>query len=179
MEVTEVPWKTLDRSEYADLPVTQLNHNAQDQRPADAAYLVTRDGRPLLRVQLWRSNAEVFTFREAGIWQGFLIVGWGHAYYVVDVDQQRVTRHDLACYFGHLFFESSVCLIASAENVVRLDSSGQPLWTSDRLGIDGVIITAADTNTVAGKGEWDPPGGWQPFRLNASTGQVLDPIDNH
>jgi len=38
------------------------------------------------------------------------------------------------------------------------------------LGIDGIIVASTSDGVISGEGEWDPPGGWRPFRLSLATG---------
>ena len=76
-------------------------------------------------------------------------------------------RHDLETYFGYMHADD-VLLIASGERVVRVNTDGTIAWISDRIGIDGVTISSADSERVVGDGEWDPPGGWKPYCLRTS-----------
>lgn len=45
------------------------------------------------------------------------------------------------------------------------------MWRSDALGIDGVIVDRISADEIEGQGEWDPPGGWKPFRVSAHSGK--------
>ena len=58
---------------------------------------------------------------------------------------------------------------------VNLDEEGELLWTSPALGVDGVLVHSIDDGVIAGEGEWDPPGGWRPFRVALSSGLALSP----
>ncbi|CCJ79088.1 hypothetical protein QNZ44_001398 [Enterobacter kobei] len=51
-----------------------------------------------------------------------------------------------------------------------MDIAAGILWKSRQCAIDGVIITSIENETVLGLGEWDPPGGWEPFKLDLKTG---------
>lgn len=46
-------------------------------------------------------------------------------------------------------------------------------WENRGLGIDGVLVHEISGDVIAGEGEWDPPGGWKPFRVRLNTGQNL------
>jgi hypothetical protein len=55
-------------------------------------------------------------------------------------------------------------------HVSLIEIAGGILWKSIQCAIDGVIITSIKNDTVLGLGEWDPPGGWEPFKLDLKTG---------
>lgn len=61
-------------------------------------------------------------------------------------------------------------LVASASELLSFGHDGALQWRSARLGIDGVIVKSLKDGLIDGSGEWDPPGGWQSFRLCAVTG---------
>ena len=52
-------------------------------------------------------------------------------------------------------------------------TDGSLLWTSEELGIDGVVVNDFDHDIIRGDGEWDPPGGWRPFAVNANNGKII------
>jgi hypothetical protein len=51
------------------------------------------------------------------------------------------------------------------------------MWESERLGIDGVVVHAVEGDVIEGDGEWDPPGGWQPFELSLASGERVSPTN--
>ncbi|MSE19523.1 hypothetical protein GKC49_31805, partial [Pantoea agglomerans] len=61
-------------------------------------------------------------------------------------------------------------LVTTYAYVFLIDILVGILWKSIRCAIDGVIITSIENETVLGLGEWDPPGGWEPFKLDLKTG---------
>lgn len=69
--------------------------------------------------------------------------------------------------------ESFVALVSGCECVMRIDSCGEIMWTSDRLGIDGVVLHRINEGSIEGAGEWDPPGGWELFQIDLATGRIL------
>lgn len=46
-------------------------------------------------------------------------------------------------------------------------------WTTQRLGIDGVIVDGVANGIIEGQGEWNPPGGWERFRVKLDSGSLI------
>ena len=124
-----------------------------------------------MRVDLYGHSDESYTLTDAIIWQGLLVVGWGHRLYLVDLKTHKVQGHRLGSYFGHLYTHENVLLVASAEQLFRMEPDGSIAWTTKRLGIDGVLVERIENGIVEGEGEWDAPGGWRPFRIHLNSGQ--------
>ena len=107
------------------------------------------------------------------------MVGWGDTFCVINVDSLAHDRHDLRTYFGYVYTASDFdqasdfLLIASAERVIRLNVDGTIAWTSDVVGIDGVVVNDVLGDVVTGEGEWDPPEGWRRFRLRLADGTAV------
>ena len=128
----------------------------------DAYVTVELDGRPLARVDAYCGDFNPFT--QLVTWGPFVALGCGRRVHLVDPAARRVI--DVACdgYFGHLYPLDEHLLVATASELICLGTDGDTRWRRDDLGIDGVI---------AGQGEWDPPGGWRPFRLGLADGHAL------
>jgi hypothetical protein len=100
-----------------------------------------------------------------------LVVGWGECLYLVRLDTQAVSTIDLGYYFSHLYPADDHLLVASGERLFRIDGDGTVAWSSGDVGLDGVIVEQVKDGVVEGQGEWDPPGGWRPFRLSLGSGE--------
>jgi hypothetical protein len=161
----DAPWTRLEPIRLGRVPTG----------PATADRFVTleADRGPLLRVDLYASTNECFAFEEVRVWCDFVVIGWGHHLYLVNPQSRKVSALDLGSYFGHFYPAEECLLVASAERLSRIEPSGSLLWRSDPLGIDGVIVDQIRDGIIKGEGEWDPPGGWRPFRVRLSTGQLL------
>ena len=133
--------------------------------------LLSNDAGPALRVDAYRNSDECFAFNDAVIWHDYLVIGWGDFAYLVHTDTGSVIKHSLGIYFGHIYADSNYLLIASGERLIRIRRDGSLQWTSDVLGIDGVIIGDVTDGIISGEGEWDPPGGWRPFRISLDDGE--------
>ena len=172
MVSADVRWPELDDADAKLAPHIDVGHPTHDHSTPDALCLLTLDGKPTLCVRLCRTSNESYTFRDAQYWRGLLIVGWGDAFYVIDPQSNSVIRHDLGTYFGYIHAGDAL-LIASAESVVRVHPDGAIAWTSEPVGLDGVTFSNVDAEFIDGDGEWDPPGGWNSFRLRLTDGSIV------
>ena len=110
-------------------------------------------------------------FKQAILIDNLLAVGHEGYFYLFDLTATvNKLRLSMKGYFGKLYFNDGLFFIADASSVYCLDKNGSIHWKNNSLGIDGVIINAFTNEEILGSGEWDPPGGWQDFALNKSTG---------
>jgi hypothetical protein len=133
--------------------------------------LVEADGRPWLRLDLHARPGEGPAFEDALVWGGSLVVGWGHHVHLVRLADRAVSSLDLGGHFGHLYPAGGCLLVTSAERLFRVEPGGALAWVSRPVGLDGVVVVRVRGGVVEGKGEWDPPGGWRPFRLRLDSGE--------
>jgi hypothetical protein len=141
--------------------------------PTPGGYVVvTRDGEPFARIDLYYGDGPG-PFMDVVPWRGFVVVGMDSAAHLVDPMTREV--RSIACdfYFGGLYPFDDRLLIASASELICLDPEGGQVWRRDNLGIDGVVVNDVSAGIVTGEGEWDPPGGWRPFRLSLATGEPV------
>jgi hypothetical protein len=157
------PWLSMTPSRIGDIPA--------GLGTPSKFILVELAGRPALRVDAYPSSEECFVFNDAMLWHSFLVVGWGDCAYLIGIESGAVTKHRLGAYFGHFYVNDDSLLIASCDRLWRIDTDGSVQWKSDTLGIDGVLVSDVDDGVISGQGEWDPPGGWQPFRIMLESGQ--------
>lgn len=141
---------------------------------ADGFVVVERGGNPWLRLDIYFDADDYQFCREAILWGRFLALGFGHRVVLVDLDQpERMKEHDLGDYFCSFYSHSVFLLAASGSRVFRLAPDGNLLWNSPEVGVDGVILNNVEDGTISGVGEWDPPGGWMPFRLRLRSGDIV------
>jgi hypothetical protein len=142
-----------------------------DRTPACYVVVESDSGAPQLRCHLYDSGKdECFAFQEACVWRRWLVVGFGHSLHIVDLDEGTPQTFALGSYFGHIYPLDACLLVASAEHLHRLDPDGSMKWRSAQLGLDGVVVERVLADAVDGQGEWDPPGGWRPFRVSLDSG---------
>lgn len=163
----------IDPPWLAEAPV-KIGAARQNFGEPDAYFLLHDSGDPKLRVDAYKHSDEYFGFSDAATWNDHLIIGWGNHVYFIQLTHRTVRSYDLNAYFGYLYVHSDYLLVTSGEQVFRFDSTAGRQWESPLLGIDGVIVIMVENNVISGEGEWDPPGGWQPFTLDLDTGVILD-----
>ncbi len=135
--------------------------------------LIENDGEPIKAFEI-RFEYHCSPFKEALVVNDLLAVGHEAYFYLFDL----ATKTDLLTiqmdwYFGHLYFNDDLFFIASARSLYAVNQKGKLLWKNSNLGIDGVIIEKFIDSKIYGSGEWDPPGGWRDFILDAKTGKSL------
>ncbi|NLR77672.1 rhomboid family intramembrane serine protease [Chitinophaga eiseniae] len=112
-------------------------------------------------------------------WQAFLadqllVIGHEDFFYLYDLQQQsNLLRLALNGYFGHCRENNGHFFVTDSTGIYCIDKQGQVRWHNDNLAVDGVIINSFEGKHINADGEWDPPGGWRPFTLDAATGKVV------
>lgn len=145
-----------------------------------ASVSVVVDGVLIARVDILESAGQS-CFRSVRSIDGLVYIGFGQFVFVVNVYLGQVRRYSLIGYFGHLYAsgelehpDSHISVLAtSASEVLAFDRAGGLMWKQSDLGLDGVVLHRASMRQIDGEGEWDPPGGWQPFSLNPETGSII------
>ena len=100
-------------------------------------------------------------------------MGLGHTVYVIEPQARLGLAVRLESYFVAFYLGENYLLVASADALLRMTPDGKVLWKAPGLGLDGVIINRVENGCVEGQGEWDPPGGWRPFKLQLESGKLV------
>jgi hypothetical protein len=160
----EPPWTNIEPIRLGTIP-TGLG-------TADRFLTVTTDEGQRLRIDLYASG-ENRTFEEAHLWGDNLVIGYGHRLHFIQPTSRKVISIDLGGYFGHLYPTDECMLVASEDRLIRIEPDGKVGWLSEHLGIDGVVVNRVADGLIEGEGEgeWDPPGGWRPFRIRLDSGE--------
>jgi hypothetical protein len=158
-----------------DPPWTGMNPVAVGAVPSGAGtpstyVVVERDGAPLLRIDV---HDEPAAFQDVIGWANLIVFGFGDCVHFVSPGSRQTVTVRLSDYFGHLYPVEGRLLVADARCLRCFDENGSLLWRSSQLAIDGVVVERVADGVVVGEGEWDPPGGWRPFRVLLSTGAVV------
>ncbi|WP_167085851.1 hypothetical protein [Massilia frigida] len=109
-------------------------------------------------------------------------IGYGARVFIVDCVTEDVVMYQMDGYFCEFFdaeeLETSgedFCVLASsASELFAFGSDGALLWKTTQLAIDAVMVHSATGTHIKGSGEWDPPGGWEPFILATRTGERVN-----
>lgn len=131
---------------------------------------VERDGLPLVRIDAWPLFSGPFT--QVVTWKNFIVLGWNDRVHLVNPVTCEVISIQCDGYFGHLYPVGDRLLIADASRLVCINERGEQIWKNAGLGIDGVVVDDVQDSVIVGQGEWDPPGGWKPFRLSLASGET-------
>jgi hypothetical protein len=155
----------------SDLPHLDVGLTNQEDSRMVARVIVRQAGDPLRVINVW-ANCKTYFFKQSVLlWGAYIVIGIGHQITLVQLEDHTSITTDLEGYFGYLYPVDNFLLVASESYLHCFGDDGQLLWISKPLGIDGVIVEEVKGGIVFGLGEWDPPGGWQPFRLNLMTGE--------
>jgi hypothetical protein len=172
----------MDRATFADsiddewmqVASVRLERRPTHPRTPDQ-YVLVDDGVARFRCEIYLTDSESFVFEDVQAWHELLLIGFGSTLYTVDFAKRAVCVHPLDDYFGSILTGDAHCLVASGSRILRIDRDGSKLWESDRVAVDGVIISSVEVGTVYGDGEWNPPGGWRPYAISLETGHSVLP----
>ena len=149
----------------------------------DRQLLISKDAEPILILQLYvRADEDGWlissAFSEFLLNESYVAVICGDHFHIFDMATHSFTSYPLGDYVGHIYSVPDIhsdrlydrVLVATYCHIFLIDITAGILWKSRKCAIDGVIITSIENDTVFGLGEWDPPGGWEPFKLDLKTG---------
>ena len=165
-DVVDPPWLGAKRVPLGQVP--------QAQATPELYVLVEKADVPYLRVDLYADREQLRCFQEAIIWSSWIVIGYGSSVHFISISDGTAKTSELNDYFGHLYPREDFLLVASGSSLIRFDKQARVVWRKDNLGIDGVLVKDVADDMILGEGEWDPPGGWQPFRISLETGEEFE-----
>lgn len=149
----------------------------------DRLLLISKDGEPMLILQLYMRTDEdgcliSSAFCELLLNESHVAIICGDHFHVFDIATHAFRSYPLGDYVGHIYSVPDInsdrlhdrVLVATYCHVFLIDIHAGIFWKSSECAIDGVIITSIENDMVLGLGEWDPPGGWETFKLDLRTG---------
>lgn len=114
-------------------------------------------------------------FKEAIFIGNLLAIGHHEYFYLFDtIGKNLVLKLKLDFYFSQIRIDNNRIYVADACGIYCLDSNGDISWHQKDLGIDGVIINQFTDSLIIGEGEYDPPGGWIPFKIDIKSGSKIN-----
>ncbi len=138
-------------------------------------YLIETDPNGESRAFEIRYEVHCSPFQEALRIGNVLAVGHEAHFYLFDTaTMKNLLVLPIEGYFGHVYYDGGRFYVAGCYELYCIAPSGQVIWKSEGLGIDGVIVEVFDDQRISGAGEWDPPDGWRPFVIDRSTGKKVD-----
>lgn len=149
----------------------------------DRRLLISKNAEPILILQLYvRADEDGWlissAFSEFLLNDSHMAIICGDHFHIIDLTTHSFKSHPLGDYVGHIYSIPDVhserlydrVMVTTYCHVFLIDMAAGILWKSGQCAIDGVIITSIENDTVFGFGEWDPPGGWESFKLDLKTG---------
>ncbi len=125
-----------------------------------------------IRVDLYVSEETASPQEDARFIQEHLVIGFQNGLHFIQLaEPHTVQSYELEWYFGGITEIGEAVLVTSAQRVRRLSRTGELIWTSPKTGLDGVVIDDVEDDLILGRGEWDPPDGWRPFKLHIDSGR--------
>ncbi|HYE72121.1 MAG TPA: hypothetical protein VEF04_02275 [Blastocatellia bacterium] len=158
------PWTSVKVLRVGCVPTTL--------RTPDIFVFVENDGAPFIRIDIYGDN-DCSAFEDVIVWREFVVIGFGSRVHMVNYQDQEASTVELDSYFGHFYPGEDWLIIASGNRLLLIGSIGSVIWKTQILGLDGVIVDSIEGNLINGQGEWDPPGGWRPFRVKLDTGEQI------
>jgi hypothetical protein len=161
-------------------PIT-IGEPHSDADMPDEVILVDDGDTAFMRLHIHHPKDEYHLKTGAQPWADWIVVGFSCRIVLVSIhdgsqrsisllDEQAPSSFD---YFCHIACDLDYLLVCSGRRVFRIGTDGDVLWKGAEVGLDGVITHDVTAGVIHGTGEWDPPGGWQPFRLSLATGAAI------
>lgn len=168
---TPAGWRDMEGSSLAPLMIGPVD----SELPPDLFVSVWDHGRLAMRVHLY-SGRQWSPFADAQLWRDYLVIGFGYEVHLITLRSGKILSIQLGehfDYFSQIAPAAEYLVVASGTRVWRIEPNGAVRWVSEAVGLDGVVLHTVEPPVISGRGEWDPPGGWQPFRLDSDTGVLL------
>lgn len=176
------PEQTMPFDETEGVSIIDVNPFGRKGK-RDRQLLISKDAEPLLILQLYIREDErgyliSSAFSEFLLNESHVAIICGDYFYVFEIETHSFSSYPLNDYVGHIYPVPDIhsdrlddrVMVATYCHVFLIDIPTGILWKSDQCAIDGVVITSIENDIVHGIGEWDPPGGWRPFKLDLKTG---------
>ena len=113
-------------------------------------------------------------FKKVDVVNGLIVIGYGNRFAIFNLEGKYITYEtSFDGYFGSFEIDGDDIFVATDSCLLKIKLSGELIWTSEVLGVDGVVITSITGPEIRGDGEWDPPGGWEPFVIDRETGRKI------
>jgi hypothetical protein len=112
-------------------------------------------------------------FQQIEFINDLIIIGYQEHLYLYNLARSIVSQYKMDIYFCRIYCFENGFIVTSATNLLCFDSSANLKWTSQHLGIDGVIVKSIEHGIIVGEGEWDPPGAWKDFRISLESGDYI------
>ena len=114
-------------------------------------------------------------FKKAVITHNFLAVGHQEHFYLFDLTTKKpLLTLKINNYLGNVYSEQNQLYITDNSAIYCISYKGKIVWYNNSLGVDGVSTLEFKDGKIYGNREWNPPGGWEEFVLDTTTGKSVD-----
>jgi hypothetical protein len=137
-------------------------------------HLVLKDCDKINKVLQIRFEAFCSPFKDVIIRNSLLAIGHQDHFYIYDLlENTSLLVLQMDGYFGHLYVNINLFFVTSAGSIYCIDEKGNLIWQNPNLATDSILIERFGKNIIYGRSECDPPGGWQDFVLDMTTGKLI------
>ena len=137
-------------------------------------YLVLKDNDIIKKALQIRFESHCSPFKDVLIKNSILAIGHQPHFYLYNLlENTRLLVLEMDGYFGHLYVNEKLFYVTSAGSIYCIDEKGNLIWQNPNLGTDGILIERFGEKKIYGSSECDPPGRWQDFVLDITTGKLI------
>ncbi|TGM58572.1 hypothetical protein [Leptospira adleri] len=139
-----------------------IGHRAANLPTADA-FLVVDDPAGLFRFDVY--FRELAMPPKAWRWDSVFIISGGPYLSLFNIANANLITVPIDAYVTAIYAQARQLFVSTASEVLCFDDNLDLIESYHNLGIDGVTIENVTNDSIAGAGEWDPPGGWRTFKI--------------
>ncbi len=114
-------------------------------------------------------------FKGMTYFEKFLVIAVEKYVYLIDLKELTSQTHNVGGYFHSFKRFSDSLLVITYSRIGRIDSHGNLIWRSLKLGNEGIEIINTSSQTIEGRGRWYNSDSWLYFSLNTSNGKTYLP----
>jgi len=141
---------------------------------SNVEYLLLEDNDTIKKAFQIRFEAHCSPFKDVIIRNNLLAIGHQGHFYLYDLlEDTSLLLLQVDGYFGHLYVNENWFYVTSSGSIYCIDEKGNLIWQNPSLGTDGILIERFGENKIYGSRECDPPGDWQDFVLDITTGKLI------
>lgn len=134
-------------------------------------YYIYKDGNPYLEIEIGSGDSNPFN-TECFFYNHFCI-GSGENVYFVNLHTQETKTLSCDMYFGDFYTNKDRLYVASSSRLSCFDPDCEPVWKSEAIAVDGVVVDEFLSDRILVSCEVDPPGHWIQCRLSIHNGTLL------
>jgi hypothetical protein len=139
-------------------------------------YLISKNFEPYLLVN-FHYHYKAGYCPDFTLWHNHLVLCEFETVYIVNLLTCEIKKFppkgkDGLGYCGNFYQAANRFFIASACRLYCFDENFTPIWETEDIACDGVLIFRCENGILVVHGENDPPGGWKKYEIEFSTGEI-------